>query len=746
DHGPTALATVPAPVIGAGHVADTFAVPYTITIDPETLQATAEPSIGRSAEAASQAFSYDLDLAAFLKPDTFRIARVKRLPSGDLNITFRHKHPFPGVDVNAAAIFANRADLGYTGRLLILTTGPATSFFGGTITADLNTCPDADGYLYAGDLLHVTGLACNTFPYVLLADDAKDNRIGITNGGVPTGNYTSAAKGWQRSNLGVAGNGWTGYDYLHGGQTVENSFTLDQSVLTGGPYALEVALVIRYTDPKGVGSGSHRLPGNPVDPILFAYRCPHAAIDCSVIGNVNNPQIAPNSGAQATVTFDVRDWDTAAATAGDTTLADENDVTLVLPGSIGVPTVQIDCPALSATPAIILPSGAASGVPGDEIPYAGQVTNNLGTAPSGLAAGLIRVIDKDDGYAAAIATRFGVDPVTLAADLVRSLPIRTYQAVTLDVQAAAAPVISSVSPGGAVGRTDDIVMFSAVASNLPTSWSWNFGGGATPNVAVVPAPTVGLALRGAYTGSVTATNTFGTSAPFNFSYSVLPFGWADTFGSNPTPNLLAVAVHPSGEPIYVGATFTAGADLDPGTGVLSPAPGGGTDRCILRFDHNGILTGSTVFNTPGNTDNIIDMQVAVNGDLLVWGSFTGTVDFDPGPAVSNLTSTAAGVYLQRLTPAGGNIWADGWGPTNVGGQAVTVTEDISGKLYVGGSFLSGVGLDLDPGIGSTTRTGGINPWAFLVQLDAAGGFLWGDVWGASTPTTTTLNGIAVDSA
>lgn len=111
-----------------------------------------------------------------------------------------------------------------------------------------------------------------------------------------------------------------------------------------------------------------------------------------------------------------------------------------------------------------------------------------------------------------------------------------------------------------------------------------------------------------------------------------------------------------------------------------------------------------------------------NGDILSTGRFQGTVDFDPGPNVSNLVATSANreCYIQKLNPAGELIWAK-----LIGGQdndfGVAITVDPGGNIYVAGYFADVV--DFDPGPGQHVieeQHGGV----FILKLDPAGNFIW----------------------
>lgn len=81
------------------------------------------------------------------------------------------------------------------------------------------------------------------------------------------------------------------------------------------------------------------------------------------------------------------------------------------------------------------------------------------------------------------------------------------------------PNITSVTPlSGPSGANQSFSLINA--GGAISTYSWNFGGGATPNTSTSANPTVKFGAKGVYNGTVTATNAAGTSTPFNFSYSV----------------------------------------------------------------------------------------------------------------------------------------------------------------------------------------------------------------------------------
>ncbi|HYE79137.1 MAG TPA: hypothetical protein VEI97_14235, partial [bacterium] len=337
---------------------------FALRVDPATLTATAEPIQGRRG-AGFQGSLFDLDLTRFQTWRQFRIAGVRLTGLDFIEISFAHAHPFPAPMLDAPPSGLNRADLGYTGRALLLADlsteeEPAHTFFG-DIKAKTELVVQPDGYVNPGDLLSAAALRANTFPYMLLVDEQKDNRVGISNGSVSppgvvngTGNYDPASRGWQRANLGDGNTGWTGYDFLHAGQEALNTFTLDPAHLPAGGEPT-VALLIKYTEPKGSGTRALRLPPAEVDPLQFAYRLPHAALDASVITpdwsnsaaafyerTLRSPwagvQVEAAVGKTSTpLQIRVRDWDAQAPEAAGPDVSQSPSVGVIEPGTGGAP-------------------------------------------------------------------------------------------------------------------------------------------------------------------------------------------------------------------------------------------------------------------------------------------------------------------------------------------------------------------------------------------------------------------------
>lgn len=139
-----------------------------------------------------------------------------------------------------------------------------------------------------------------------------------------------------------------------------------------------------------------------------------------------------------------------------------------------------------------------------------------------------------------------------------------------------------------------------------------------------------------------------------------------------------------------------------------------------------------------------------NNDVYTVGLFIGTVDFDPGTGVFNLTSVGEkDAFICKLDAAGNFIWAKQYGDSAAIDEKSSLGIDSSGNLYITNSFLGTV--DFDPGAGSFYLTSqGSDRDIFIQKLDANGNFIWAKQIGApyvpTFPTPAHSTAIAVDPA
>lgn len=131
----------------------------------------------------------------------------------------------------------------------------------------------------------------------------------------------------------------------------------------------------------------------------------------------------------------------------------------------------------------------------------------------------------------------------------------------------------------------------------------------------------------------------------------------------------------------------------------------------------------------GSSAEISSQIVAdASGNTYTAGEFRGTVDFDPGPGVFNISATQSDIFLLKLDPNGKFLWVKQFKGTN-NSYVNSIVLDKSGFVYLAGIFYETV--DFDPGLGSYTLSSAGEQDAFYVKLDTSGNFNWAHQIGAA---------------
>lgn len=146
--------------------------------------------------------------------------------------------------------------------------------------------------------------------------------------------------------------------------------------------------------------------------------------------------------------------------------------------------------------------------------------------------------------------------------------------------------------------------------------------------------------------------------------------------------------------VYVVGVFTDLADFDPGIGVFNQMTDGSSDGFIAKYDIDGNFQWAGKVGD-NNYDEITSIDIDPNGNILLSGLFEGTVDFDYGVDVVNMTSSGGGedIFIATYDENGEYIWAIKLEKTNVG-IARKIKSDNLGNLYILGDFQASI--DMDP--------------------------------------------------
>jgi hypothetical protein len=126
-------------------------------------------------------------------------------------------------------------------------------------------------------------------------------------------------------------------------------------------------------------------------------------------------------------------------------------------------------------------------------------------------------------------------------------------------------------------------------------------------------------------------------------------------------------------------------------------------------------------NSGGDNFNAVAMDPA--GNVIVVGSFGGSLDFGGGPLVSN--GGSLDIVIAKFNAAGAHVWSERFGGTS-NEQANGVAVDPSGNVYVTGNF-SGT-ADFGSGVG-IVGAGGTD--IFLAKYNSNGVHQWSKGYGGS---------------
>jgi hypothetical protein len=214
----------------------------------------------------------------------------------------------------------------------------------------------------------------------------------------------------------------------------------------------------------------------------------------------------------------------------------------------------------------------------------------------------------------------------------------------------------------------------------------------------------------------------------NFANAQNPsFTWVKQmgrFGGFVTPR--ATAVDASGN-VFTTGLFKNTIDFDPGAGVSNltsvnnPSTANNqNDIFISKVDATGNFVWAKQIAGIDLKD-ATSVGVDAAGNVYTTGFFYGTVDFDPGAGVSNLTSKGYNdIFISKLDASGNFVWAKQMGSL-YGDSGYAITVDSAGNVFTTGSFSDT--CDFDPNAGVSNMIAFVEN-IFISKLDANGNFVW----------------------
>jgi len=218
------------------------------------------------------------------------------------------------------------------------------------------------------------------------------------------------------------------------------------------------------------------------------------------------------------------------------------------------------------------------------------------------------------------------------------------------------------------------------------------------------------------------------------------FHWAKSSGGPGFDNGTSITTDSQGN-VYSTGYFTGTVDFNSGPGIDTLTAKGADDSYILKLDSAGKFIWVKFINSISDC-YIRSVCVDNSGNVLVTGDFVGNVDFDPGPLISNLSSSSISntIFILKLNSNGNFIWAKCLGGTTFSsiGFGTSITCDINNNIYSTGYFTGTV--DFDPGPSTflcveysaiLNQNPGSSTDVYVSKLDSNGIFVWAKTMGGN---------------
>jgi uncharacterized repeat protein (TIGR01451 family) len=225
------------------------------------------------------------------------------------------------------------------------------------------------------------------------------------------------------------------------------------------------------------------------------------------------------------------------------------------------------------------------------------------------------------------------------------------------------------------------------------------------------------------------------------------FKWAKVYTNSLSLSLSGVAIDNATSSIYTTGSFEGVVDFDPGPGVYNVTAWSGlvNDIFITKSDSGGNLLWAKII-TGADEKNGSNISVDRFGNIFISGTFTGTIDTNPGAGISNLSSPGGMIssFVVKLDPQGNFLWSKTTA-NRVYAYGTQINSDSLGNAYVVGQFSDS--CDFDPGSGicilhATAFVGGTSDmdW-FISKFSPSGNFIWAKRLGGSPEES--IGGISI---
>ncbi len=171
----------------------------------------------------------------------------------------------------------------------------------------------------------------------------------------------------------------------------------------------------------------------------------------------------------------------------------------------------------------------------------------------------------------------------------------------------------------------------------------------------------------------------------------------------------AMFVEKNGNVYLTGEINGSSFDFDPSTNNVLVT--GNYDCFFAKYDNSGNY--NWVYKIGGSYGEAgKDISVDSLGNVFLLGNFTGTVDFNPGAGVANMTSTAyTDLFFAKYNQSGTVLM----GRHIATSEARNMSLDYLNNIYIGGNFPTSSTIDFDPSSTGTYNLTGNGTTIFIAK-------------------------------
>ncbi|MBX7142153.1 MAG: T9SS type A sorting domain-containing protein [Chitinophagales bacterium] len=201
------------------------------------------------------------------------------------------------------------------------------------------------------------------------------------------------------------------------------------------------------------------------------------------------------------------------------------------------------------------------------------------------------------------------------------------------------------------------------------------------------------------------------------------FIWAIQMDDPIGTDLISIAVDLN-DNVYSSGYFTDTVDFDPGINEYKLICSGISNVFIQKLSPAGNFQWAKSFECDSYATSF-SLTIDEKGNLYSTGSFSGSMDFDPGPDTFQIIcSSEEDMYIQKLDSNGNFLWAKSEVASDISSESwgTAITSDSLNNVYVAGVFAGSV--DADPGLGNVQIVSNGSSDVLILKLDSAGNFKW----------------------